>query len=610
MDLDANRFDIGENQIEVRVRDGKHSGPNGYDSNKVEGFDIANVKPEAPENSPPVLDNLVSDKASPEEAGAIVTWTAKAEDPENDQLSYRFFLNGQPATEWQSESKWSWTTSEANVGENQVEVRIRDGKHAAQDSSDDTKTESFVIIRPNQKPVLTGLSPDKLSPQEEGTSITWTAEASDPDNNPLVYRFLLRGKIVSDWNSDNSWTWSTTSDDAGDNQIEVQVSDKKHAALDSYDYNKKASFHIIAPKTESPENQPPVIISLIPDKSSPQEPGTSITWIAEAKDPDGDQILYKFFQEDNPLTDWTPDNKYVWIAGIKGLNPAATELILSTNRGNDNINFTESEEFIWPYTEIEVRVRDGKHADPDEFDDKKAEQFNLAPQKQSTNETTKMVSLTEKIAATRARLETLKGNNSESQGSLVEPRSTPSTPVDPLLRSSSNNQKEKTYWWDQASSLLDQAKWNEAIQALDKIIELDPTDFWAWSEKETCLGNTGRFGEALECSEKALQLALKPGVQISIVTGELGTVGHYLYRQGRYDEALKFIEKAIKLDPNYFNSWRIKAEILNSLGRHDEAQIADSKSNELMASSTTDYRASEQITEEEISEISSGLPWP
>ena len=66
-----------------------------------------------PPNEMPVIADLSADKASPQETGSIVTWAAQANDPENDPILFRFFLNGLPTTDWQSSNQWAWTANEA-----------------------------------------------------------------------------------------------------------------------------------------------------------------------------------------------------------------------------------------------------------------------------------------------------------------------------------------------------------------------------------------------------------------------------------------------------------------------------------------------------------------
>jgi len=92
---------------------------------------------------------------------------------------------------------------------------------------------------------IDSLTPSPASPQKPGTVIVWTAGATNPGTEPLLYDFLLRGPgtdgLLTDktgWTARNSWTWNTTSADAGDNQVEVRI---------KYD----SSTDAVASKTES-----------------------------------------------------------------------------------------------------------------------------------------------------------------------------------------------------------------------------------------------------------------------------------------------------------------------------------------------------------------------
>ena len=98
------------------------------------------------------------------------------------------------------------------------------------------------------------------------------------------------------------------------------------------------------PGSASAINVPPVISSLTSDKVSSQEAGTVVLWTANASDPDGDLIQYKFFLNGLPTTNWQLSNQWPWI--------------------------TFEGEF-----RIEVRVRDGMHAGPNETDDRRSEIF-------------------------------------------------------------------------------------------------------------------------------------------------------------------------------------------------------------------------------------------
>lgn len=95
------------------------------------------------------IQSLTPDKTSPQPSGTSIVWTAKAKNPGEEQLLYDFLLKG-PSTEglladetgWIGESSWRWNTTDADTGENQVEVRI---KYASSKEIIASKTESYTI---------------------------------------------------------------------------------------------------------------------------------------------------------------------------------------------------------------------------------------------------------------------------------------------------------------------------------------------------------------------------------------------------------------------------------------------------------------------------------
>jgi tetratricopeptide (TPR) repeat protein len=201
-------------------------------------------------NKPPKIISLISDRSSPQEIGTNVTWTAKAKDPDNDPVLYRFFLNDDPVTKWAKENHWIWTPTENDVDENKIEVQVRDGMHTGQDRYDSNNVTKFTItaLKPipqeqtNQPPIITRLVSDRLGPQNVGTIVTWTVEAEDPDNEQILYRIILNGKPQGVWTGHNSWSWEITNADIGDNQIEAWVRDGKHGDQESFDDRKSVSF--------------------------------------------------------------------------------------------------------------------------------------------------------------------------------------------------------------------------------------------------------------------------------------------------------------------------------------------------------------------------------
>jgi hypothetical protein len=311
----------GTYQVEVWIRDGKHADATGFDVKKTVSFTLTSA------NLPPRVDVLFADRPAAQFAGSWIKWTAVASDPEGDPLQYRFFLRG-PSTSgfwmdqtgWSKNNRWIWRTTPRDVGYSQVLVAVRDGKHAGPCGSDDYDVASYHIINLNQPPIITGFGTNLPNPQPIGATIRWSATAVDREGDRVFYRYWLKGpstggywRLVRDWSTDPTWVWPTTPADAGTSEIQLQVMDGLHASPGGWDDDVGALFTVLRP------NQPPTLISLKPDKPSPQTAGKPIIWTAMAEDPDGDKLQYRFWLK-GPSTayawkivqDWSTKNQWTW----------------------------------------------------------------------------------------------------------------------------------------------------------------------------------------------------------------------------------------------------------------------------------------------------------
>lgn len=77
---------------------------------------------------------------------------------------------------------------------------------------------------------VVSLNPDKASPQVAGSTIVWTANATNQNDEEMLYDFSLKGPATNGelidktgWIGENSWTWNTTKADVGENQVQVRV---------------------------------------------------------------------------------------------------------------------------------------------------------------------------------------------------------------------------------------------------------------------------------------------------------------------------------------------------------------------------------------------------
>jgi hypothetical protein len=338
------------------VSDGLHSSALGWDDDAGALFTLL-----AP-NQPPTLISLKPDKASSQSAGTTIKWTATASDPDREPIYYRFWLKG-PSTgnawtvaqDWSSKNQWTWATSGNDAGSYSVYVYARDGSHNPV-TSYDSALGALYQLTANQPPKLTALSADKSSPQTAGTTVKWTAKATDANKDPIQYRFWLKGpstgnawKVAQDWSVKNQWTWTSSGKDGGAYSVYVYVRDGLHNPATSYDSAIGAEYQLKV-------NDLPLLTALSADKSSPQSAGTTVKWTAKATDANNDPIVYQFWLKgpstDNAwkiVQDWSSKNQWTW-------KSAPTD---------------------WGSYQVFAYVRDGKHAPATAYDSALGQDYQL-----------------------------------------------------------------------------------------------------------------------------------------------------------------------------------------------------------------------------------------
>ena len=282
-------------------------------------------------NKTPKIFNLTSNLSSPQELGTRIEWIADANDPENDTIYYQFWLNGNSTCgNWTTSNSWIWNTSEADVGDNQIQVCVRDNLH---EYVYDTETRNFTI-----NPAI-NLMPNPSSPQDAGIRIEWTAVALGLENNTTRYQFWLNGNStrgnwtnMTEWTTSNTWIWSTSEADVGDNQIRVSVRDDLHEDV----YDTETRNFTINPA-----------VYLTSNLSSPQNAGTWIEWTADVLGLENSTTRYQFWLNGNStsgnwkeMTEWTENKSWIW------------------NTSEDDVGDNQ----------IQVRVRDNLHEDVDDSD--------------------------------------------------------------------------------------------------------------------------------------------------------------------------------------------------------------------------------------------------
>jgi hypothetical protein len=198
------------------------------------------------------------------------------------------------------------------------------------------------------------LAPSLASPQKYGETIKFVC-ISPQAAEDIEYRFLLCGPRtggqwadITGWKRTNHWTWTTERADVGANSVKVEV---RHARLGKLDTPVSATANFAIN-----DNSAPVISSLICNPASPYRKNSSILWICQAIDDDGDNIQFRF-----------------WLSGARNLNS-----------WQDMTGWQILNHWTWGTTDkdvgvnnVKVQVRDMKHAGAGGFDDEKAVSFEV-----------------------------------------------------------------------------------------------------------------------------------------------------------------------------------------------------------------------------------------
>ncbi len=124
--------------------------------------------------------------------------------------------------------------------------------------------------------------------------------------------------------------------------------------------------------------------------------------------------------------------------------------------------------------------------------------------------------------------------------------------------------RTKEEWLDEGNRLYNMGQFQDAFQAFENAIQMDPTFADAYEGKTSALCALGRYQEALISVETALKL--DPNYAASY-----NDKGDILYEFKSYTDALGYYERALQLEPDNLEAYLGRATTLSSLGRYQEA---------------------------------------
>lgn len=124
----------------------------------------------------------------------------------------------------------------------------------------------------------------------------------------------------------------------------------------------------------------------------------------------------------------------------------------------------------------------------------------------------------------------------------------------------------------------------DALEALDRALGIDPNDELALTLKAGALRQTERIEEELATYDRLLAVLPSDsarwhvvGNRIPVLVGRATTLysrAAALHKLGRFDECLASLDSSLSIEPMNYDAWLLKGRALNGMGRLDEARAA------------------------------------
>jgi tetratricopeptide (TPR) repeat protein len=120
-------------------------------------------------------------------------------------------------------------------------------------------------------------------------------------------------------------------------------------------------------------------------------------------------------------------------------------------------------------------------------------------------------------------------------------------------------------WNNRGSILCDHlGRYEEAIASFDRALEIKLEYYKAWHNRGNALGNLGRNEEAIASFDQALQI--KPDFHEAWYNR-----GNALFNLERNEESVAAYDQALQIKPDKHEAWHNRGIALGNLGRHEEA---------------------------------------
>ncbi|MFA5134909.1 MAG: hypothetical protein WC505_03955 [Patescibacteria group bacterium] len=215
-----------------------------------------------------------------------------------------------------------------------------------------------------------------------GDELTFTVNATDPEGDAIMYRFIFygadgSGTTVQDWSADSTYVWDISSSDIGPSvNVQVGVKDDNDilAAGDNGDDWLYMTYKVLG----GGDNENATLVSVVDSLGNTQnksaagegddtyqwseypmlEVGEMITFTAAATDTESDDLEYKFMLFDyggsgTVVQDWSSVSTYQWTITDDYVGPNIN-MMVAVRDDNGEEWFGESNGDDWLYLTYQV----------------------------------------------------------------------------------------------------------------------------------------------------------------------------------------------------------------------------------------------------------------
>jgi serine protease AprX len=222
-------------------------------------------------NRPPVLKNLSPSTSSVTmDAGTSKAFSITASDPDNDPLTFKWYVDSKKRTS--SNASFNYSTTDQDVGTHEVKVSVSDGMNTTSNSW------TVLVLTVDHPPVLQNVNPAESDViMNSGETKLFQVSASDPDGDPLTYKWTLDGTPMG---SRSSFQYSPEVEAVGLHTVKVVISDGKLSISVNW------TLEVLN------ANHSPIIRSTIPENGAKYKTTDQIPFEVDAYDEDGNTLTY------------------------------------------------------------------------------------------------------------------------------------------------------------------------------------------------------------------------------------------------------------------------------------------------------------------------------